>query len=185
MASSSSGRSCRCRRDSLCRAHWVSAACRAARTLLAASRPSKVEVVTVSAQSLADEPEFIGQAESSRPVEIRAQVTGILKDLFFQEGRDVKKGAPLYRIDPVPFEAAYHSGKAKVAQAEARLVQAKQNLGSSQTAVGSNRPSARRMWMTRSRRIWQPRRHCRQPRQISSKPSSISTIPSSRLLSAE
>lgn len=90
--------------------------------------PPEVEVVTVSAQSLPDEPEFIGQAESSRPVEIRSQVTGILKDLFFQEGRDVKKGAPLYRIDPVPFEAVYNSGKAKVAQAEARLVQAKQNL---------------------------------------------------------
>ena len=90
--------------------------------------PPEVEVVTVSAQSLPDEPEFIGQAESSRPVEIRSQVTGILKDLFFQEGRDVKKGAPLYRIDPLPFEAVYSSGKAKVAQAEARLVQAKQNL---------------------------------------------------------
>ena len=90
--------------------------------------PPEVEVVTVSAQSLPDEPEFIGQAESSRPVEIRSQVTGILKDLFFQEGRDVKKGAPLYRIDPLPFEAVYSSGKAKVAQAEARLVQAKQHL---------------------------------------------------------
>jgi membrane fusion protein (multidrug efflux system) len=76
---------------------------------------------------VADEPEFIGEAESSRPVEIRSQVTGILKEIFFQEGRDVKKGDPLYRIDPVPFEAAYASAKAKVAQAEARLVQAKQN----------------------------------------------------------
>src|SRR5687767_1137046 len=90
--------------------------------------PPEVEVVTVSTQSLVDEPEFIGQAESSRPVEIRAQVTGILKELFFQEGRDVKKGDRLYRIDPVPFEAAYVSAKARVAQAEARLVQAKQNL---------------------------------------------------------
>ena len=34
--------------------------------------PPEVEVVTVSAQSLPDEPEFIGQAESSRPVEIRS-----------------------------------------------------------------------------------------------------------------
>ncbi|MET0517091.1 MAG: biotin/lipoyl-binding protein, partial [Nitrospiraceae bacterium] len=90
--------------------------------------PPEVEVITVSTQSLPDEPEFIGQAESSRPVEIRSPVTGLLKELFFQEGRDVKKGAPLYRIDPLPFEAVYSSGKAKVAQAEARLVQAKQNL---------------------------------------------------------
>lgn len=90
--------------------------------------PPQVEVVTVSTQTVVDEPEFIGQAESSRPAEIRSQVTGILKEILFREGRDVKRGDPLYRIDPIPFKAAYGSAQAKVAQAEARLVQAKQNL---------------------------------------------------------
>jgi membrane fusion protein (multidrug efflux system) len=98
----------------------------------AASTPSRpvpeVQVVTVSPQTISDEPEFIGQTESSRPVEIRSQVTGILKVRFFSEGRDVKKGERLYQIDPVPFQAAYLSAKARVAQAQARLVQAKQNL---------------------------------------------------------
>jgi membrane fusion protein (multidrug efflux system) len=79
-------------------------------------------------QTVPDEPEFIGQAESSRPVEIRSQVTGIIKERFFQEGRDVKKGDRLYQIDPVPFRAAVASAKAMVAQAKARLVQARQNL---------------------------------------------------------
>jgi membrane fusion protein (multidrug efflux system) len=55
-------------------------------------------------------------------------VTGILKARFFSEGRDVKKGERLYQIDPLPFQAAYLSAKAKVAQARARLVQAQQNL---------------------------------------------------------
>ena len=98
----------------------------------AASTPAhpapEVQVVTVSPQTISDEPEFIGQTESSRPVEIRPQVTGILKERYFSEGRDVKKGERLYQIDPVPFQAAYQSAKAKVAQAQARLVQAKQNL---------------------------------------------------------
>jgi len=97
-----------------------------------ASTPARpvpeVEVITVTTQSVPDEPEFIGQTESSRPVEIRSQVTGIIKEWSFQEGRDVKKGARLYQIDPVPFQAALLSAKAKVAQAEARLVQANQNL---------------------------------------------------------
>lgn len=88
----------------------------------------EVEVITVTTQSVPDEPEFIGQTESSRPVEIRSQVTGIIKEWSFQEGRDVKKGARLYQIDPVPFQAALLSAKAKVAQAKARLVQANQNL---------------------------------------------------------
>jgi len=98
----------------------------------AASTPARqipeVQVVTVTTQTVPDEPEFIGQAESSRPVEIRSQVTGIIKERFFQEGRDVKKGARLYQIDPVPFQAALVSAKARVAQAEARLIQAKQDL---------------------------------------------------------
>ncbi len=78
--------------------------------------------------TVADEPEFIGQAEASRIVEIRSQVTGIMKERLFLEGRDVHRGEPLYRIDPVPFQAAYVSAKARASQAEARLVQARQNL---------------------------------------------------------
>lgn len=88
----------------------------------------EVGVLTATAQTVPDEPEFIGQAEASRIIEIRSQVTGIIKERFFSEGRDVKKGDHLYRIDPVPFQAAYLSAKARVSQAEARLVQAKQNL---------------------------------------------------------
>lgn len=94
----------------------------------AASTPARpvpeVPVVTVSSQTMPDEPEFIGQTEASRPVEIRSQVTGILKERFFAEGRDVKQGDRLYQIDPVPFKAAMSSANARVAQAEARLVQA-------------------------------------------------------------
>jgi membrane fusion protein (multidrug efflux system) len=87
-----------------------------------------VEVVTTTTQTVPDEPEFIGQAEASRPVEIRPQVTGILKEVLFSEGREVKKGDKLYQIDPVPFQAAYERAKARIAEAEARLVQAKQDL---------------------------------------------------------
>jgi membrane fusion protein (multidrug efflux system) len=88
----------------------------------------QVEVVTVTRQTIPDEPEFIGQAEASRPVEIRSQVTGLLKAVLYPEGRDVKKGDRLYQIDPVPFQAAAARAKAKIAEAEARMVQAQQDL---------------------------------------------------------
>src|SRR5438445_11983245 len=88
----------------------------------------EVGVMTVAAQTIPDDPEIIGQAEASGIVEIRSQVTGIIKNFFFREGRDVKQGDRLYLIDPVPFQAAVVSAKANVAQAEARVVQAKQNL---------------------------------------------------------
>src|SRR5215831_7107603 len=88
----------------------------------------QVEVISVTTQTVPDEPEFIGESEASRPVEIRSQVTGILKAVLYKEGRDVKKGVRLYQIDPVPFQAAVASAKAKIAQAEAKVVQAKQYL---------------------------------------------------------
>jgi membrane fusion protein, multidrug efflux system len=88
----------------------------------------QVEVITVTTQNIPDEPVFIGQTEAFRPVEIRSQVTGILKKVYFTEGRNVEKGDRLYLIDPVPFRAAYLSGKARVTQAQARLVQARQDL---------------------------------------------------------
>jgi membrane fusion protein, multidrug efflux system len=90
--------------------------------------PPTVEVIPVTTQTVTDEPEFIGQTEAFRPVEIRSQVTGIIKKVFFVEGRNAKKGDRLYLIDPVPFKGEYLSAKAKVTQARARLAQANQDL---------------------------------------------------------
>lgn len=88
----------------------------------------EIGVITVTPTSVPDEPEFIGQAEASRIVEIRSQVTGIIQERYFQEGREIKKGEKLYRIDDVPFRAAFASATGRVSQSEARLVQANQNL---------------------------------------------------------
>jgi membrane fusion protein (multidrug efflux system) len=88
----------------------------------------EIGVIAVTPTSVPDEPEFIGQAEASRIVEIRSQVTGIIQERYFQEGREIKKGDKLYRIDEVPFRAAAASAKGRVSQSEARVVQARQNL---------------------------------------------------------
>ncbi|MDE3019945.1 MAG: efflux RND transporter periplasmic adaptor subunit [Nitrospirota bacterium] len=88
----------------------------------------EVTFVEAHPQDVPFEGEWIGQSEAYRTVEIRSQVTGIIKERYFIEGTDVKKGARLYLIDPVPFRAALNSAKAKVAQAEARLTQASQNV---------------------------------------------------------
>jgi membrane fusion protein (multidrug efflux system) len=104
------------------------AGCKQEAGSMPAQQVPQVEVITIATQRIPDEPEFIGEAEASRPVEIRPQVTGILKAVLYREGRDVKQGDPLYQIDPIPFQAAAASAKAKIAQAEARLVQAKQDL---------------------------------------------------------
>ncbi len=84
--------------------------------------------MTVTAKTIPDDEEFIGQTESFQPIEVRSQVTGIIKKVFFTEGRDVRKGDRLYRIDPVPFRASVISAKGQVGQALARLARARAEL---------------------------------------------------------
>src|SRR5215469_10546398 len=48
----------------------------------------------------------IGRVEAYSTVEIKAQISGEVTEVHFNEGKDVKKGELLFTIDPRPFEAA-------------------------------------------------------------------------------
>ncbi|TCW28478.1 efflux RND transporter periplasmic adaptor subunit [Gulbenkiania mobilis] len=71
--------------------------------------------------------EYVGQAAGSREVEVRARVGGILLDRAYTEGRPVKKGDLLFRIDPEPFQAALDQAAANLKVQESQLVRAKQD----------------------------------------------------------
>ncbi len=69
--------------------------------------------------------ELVGQVEGSKEVEVRARVTGILLKRLYKEGEVVRAGAPLFQIDPAPFEIALTQARAQLAQERARNDQAK------------------------------------------------------------
>lgn len=54
-------------------------------------------------------------------VEVVPQVSGEIIEVAFQNGRHVKKGDVLYRLDPVKYEAAVKNAEAKVAECEANV----------------------------------------------------------------
>jgi multidrug efflux system membrane fusion protein len=70
----------------------------------------------------------IGNVEAYSTISVKAQVGGQLTKVYFHEGDYVKKGDPLFTIDPRPFEAAYNQAVATVAKDEAAIGQAKANL---------------------------------------------------------
>ena len=70
----------------------------------------------------------VGIAEALQTVQVRAQVTGQLSAVHFAEGQEVRKGEPLFTIDPRPFQAT-------LAQAEAVLAR--------DTATATNAASQR------------------------------------------
>src|SRR5437764_4118062 len=57
----------------------------------------------------------IGTCAAYETVQVQAQVSGVIVARHFQDGSDVKKGDPLFTIDPRPYQAAVDQAKAQAA----------------------------------------------------------------------
>lgn len=73
-------------------------------------------------------PEFVGNVEASRSIQVRAQVEGVIVERPFVEGRAVNAGDVLFRIDPTGYDADWRGARARLAEAEARLANSERNL---------------------------------------------------------
>lgn len=91
----------------------------------AAPPPPEVVVVTVQRQSVTMTMDLPGRTAPYGIAEVRPQVTGIVQKRLFEEGRDVRAGAPLYQIDAAPYRATLESAHAALARSEANIVAAR------------------------------------------------------------
>lgn len=80
-----------------------------------------VTVVTLENMDVTLTATLPGRVTASGLAEVRPQVSGIVTARLFEEGREVEKGDPLYRIDPATYEAVKAAAEAGLAQAEAQL----------------------------------------------------------------
>jgi membrane fusion protein, multidrug efflux system len=80
-----------------------------------------VSVITAEKRPVTESVTFVGRIQAIEHVDIRARVTGFLEEVLFQDGDRVKTGAPLYRIEKGPFEAALEQAKATVLRVRAQL----------------------------------------------------------------
>jgi len=70
----------------------------------------------------------IGNVEAYATISVRAQVTGQLQEVAFQEGDVVRKGQQLFALDRRPFEAALAQADANLTRDKALLAQAEAQL---------------------------------------------------------
>src|SRR5579864_4281519 len=87
-----------------------------------------VTVAMVTQKTVPVEIQVIGNVEAYSTISVKAQVGGELTKVYFHEGDFVKKGDPLFTIDPRPYEASLNQAVATVAKDEATLGQARANL---------------------------------------------------------
>ncbi len=86
--------------------------------------PPEVLVTRVLQEDVPVYREWIGSLDGSVNAVIRAQVSGYLTAQDYKEGTLVKKGDPLFEIDPRPLQAALDQALAAQAKAEAAQLKA-------------------------------------------------------------
>ena len=81
--------------------------------------PPTVGVVTLRTQTVELDNELPGRTSAFETADVRPQVNGVIVKRLFVEGALVRKGQPLYQIDPAPYRAALDAAKAQLASAVA------------------------------------------------------------------
>jgi membrane fusion protein, multidrug efflux system len=100
-----------------------------------AQGPAPVKVAAVTVRTVPVEVAGVGNVEPYTTIAIRSQVAGILDAVHFSEGEFVRKGDPLFDIDPRPYEEAIREAEANLNRTKAAFNQAEANLERSRTVV--------------------------------------------------
>jgi membrane fusion protein (multidrug efflux system) len=103
----------------------------------AAQQASPVGVITLKKGSFPITTILPGRAETFQTADIRPQVSGLIREIAFKEGGEIKKGDLLYQIEDAPYIAAVEQAKAAISKAEASVPSAESNLDRYQRLVGS------------------------------------------------
>ncbi len=104
--------------------------------------------VTVVAAARTDIPitlDALGTVQPLATITARAQVDGILVEVAYTEGQEVKRGDVLARIDPRTYQAALAQAQAKQAQDQALLANARVDLARYTELLRSNGASRQQL----------------------------------------
>jgi multidrug efflux system membrane fusion protein len=111
--------------------------------------------VIVAAAITKDVPVYldeVGRTVAREVVSVQPEVSGRITELHFTDGADLKKGDPLFTIDPRPFQAQLDLAQANLAQSKAALDFAKIQFARVQDLVES-RAIARQDYDTRKNAV--------------------------------
>lgn len=86
-----------------------------------------VSVETVTTKDAVYYDEYPATVTALNQVDLRAQVSGFITGVYFQDGAKVRKGQKLYSIDAQQYEANYQQAVANVAVQQTNLVKAQKD----------------------------------------------------------
>jgi multidrug efflux system membrane fusion protein len=114
--------------------------------------PSPVTVAPAVSEDVPLYLDEVGHTVAREIVSVQPQVSGMITEIHFADGADLKKGDLLFTIDPRPFEAQLNVAQANLAQSKAALDFAKIQFARVQDLIES-RAIARQDYDTRKNAV--------------------------------
>ena len=90
--------------------------------------PVKVNTITVKKEPIAIWKEYTGTTKAVSEQDVRARVSGILEEVYFQDGATVTKGQKLFKIEQTEYRAELEEAKANREKNRASLVRARADV---------------------------------------------------------
>jgi multidrug efflux system membrane fusion protein len=106
----------------------------------AAPPPDPAIPVTAGTAQSQDVPVYaqgIGTVQAINTVNVKTRVDGQIMQAFFTQGQEVQQNAPLFQIDPRPYQATLDQAKANLAKDTAQLQGAQRDLARYGKLVGT------------------------------------------------
>jgi multidrug efflux system membrane fusion protein len=100
--------------------------------------PPQVTVASVIERDVTEWDEFTGRLQAVDSVEVRPRVSGLIAAVRFQEGAIVRRGDPLFEIDPRPFQAEVDRLRAELNRAGATNQRAASELQTAEKLRAEN-----------------------------------------------
>ncbi|QDH60126.1 efflux RND transporter periplasmic adaptor subunit [Pandoraea pnomenusa] len=98
----------------------------------------EVDVANVISRTVTDWQSYSGRLDAVDRVDIKPLVSGTITAVHFKDGQLVKKGDPLFTIDPRPYAAEVDRAAAQLASAQARDVFTSTDLARAQRLIADN-----------------------------------------------
>jgi membrane fusion protein (multidrug efflux system) len=108
----------------------------------AEAAPPEVEVVDVTQKDVPITSQWVATLTGKVNAQIRAQVAGYLMQQIYSNGAYVRKGTPLFQLDPRTFQASLDQAKGVLQQANGDLARAQAQQGKTQMDVARYTPLA-------------------------------------------
>jgi multidrug efflux system membrane fusion protein len=100
--------------------------------------PPQVTVAPVIEREVTEWDEFTGRLQAVDSVEVRPRVSGLVSAVRFDEGAIVRRGDPLFQLDPRPFQAEVDRLRAELARTRATSQRAASELQTAERLRAEN-----------------------------------------------